>query len=280
VTSGGNGGTSGDARQRTERLGIAVMMAAFMLQVVVNALSTIADRERVGSPIAPYEAWVWETSSFVVWLALVPVIWTAVRRLKPSRFGWPAVVAAHLALSFAVSVVHVTAMVAIRKLIYWALGSSYGFAPVVQQFFYEYRKDLSTYVAVAGLIAVVQWVAARHGERAETAPPQPIVVRDGSRTHFLAADDIDYVEAAGNYVAVHGANGEVLRRTTLSAMEAELPEGAFVRIHRSRLVRLAAIARVDTNANGDFEVELKSGARIAGSRRYRSRLTRYERFRS
>lgn len=77
------------------------------------------------------------------------------------------------------------------------------------------------------------------------------------------------VEAAGNYVEIAWRDRRLLHRATLSAVEATLAP-AFVRIHRGRLVRRAAIRTLETERSGDFTVTLASGATLRGSRRYRS----------
>jgi DNA-binding LytR/AlgR family response regulator len=142
-------------------------------------------------------------------------------------------------------------------------------------FVYEYRKDLLTYAAAAFLYLLF--------ERISRAPPEGrdepadtafrLEVRDGARTVWLAPQDVEWAQAAGNYVELHGAFGTLLHRDTLAALEARLARHDFRRIHRSRLVRGGAVKSVETKPSGDFEVALASGDRVAGSRRFRARLT-------
>src|SRR3546814_4351013 len=87
---------------------------------------------------------------------------------------------------------------------------------------------------------------------------------DGSVTHHLPIDEIEHVAAAGNYVEIAWRGERLLHRATLNAVEAELGP-AFARIHRSRLVRRAAVRRVVNHKSGDFEVEMESGAMPIGS---------------
>ena len=100
-------------------------------------------------------------------------------------------------------------------------------------------------------------------------------MRDGARTHFLAANTIDWAEAAGNYVELHTAGRAILHRTSLAALEAELSAHGFARIHRSRLVRLAAVQSLASTPSGDFELTLADGTKIGGSRRFRGALADY-----
>lgn len=82
----------------------------------------------------------------------------------------------------------------------------------------------------------------------------------------------DPLSAAGNYVELHGSFGTELARRTMADLEAELAPQGFVRVHRSRLVRRAAIATIVTRQSGDFDITLRSGTVISGSRRFRENL--------
>src|SRR3546814_14858678 len=96
-----------------------------------------------------------------------------------------------------------------------------------------------------------------------------LAIGDGSVTHHVPVDEIESVAAAGNYVEIAWAPRTLLHRATLAAVEAELGD-AFVRIHRGRLVRRAAIRRVAPDHTGDFTVELAGRAVVRGSRRHRA----------
>lgn len=97
-----------------------------------------------------------------------------------------------------------------------------------------------------------------------------IAVRTRDDTRLLAVDEIDWVEAAGVYVTVHSGVGAFLHRASLSAVNERLDPARFVRIHRSHLVNVGAIASLERRSHGEFEVVLRSGTRLAMSRTYRS----------
>ncbi|MGN6376775.1 MAG: LytR/AlgR family response regulator transcription factor, partial [Sphingomonas sp.] len=105
---------------------------------------------------------------------------------------------------------------------------------------------------------------------APSATPM-LPVPDGAVTHSVPLDEIESVTAAANYVEIAWGDRRLLHRATLAALEEQLGDG-FVRIHRSRLVRRAAVRRIEGDKSGDFTVELASGAQLRGSRRYRDRL--------
>ncbi|TRW14025.1 LytTR family DNA-binding domain-containing protein [Glacieibacterium frigidum] len=267
-TSGGAGVTSG-GRLPAPRI-LALVTVLTLAFAVVNALTVADDLRDSGVGFDAWEPWVWELTSAAFWIAAALPIVAASRRLRPPALGWPAAIAAHVALSLPVCALHVAWLAATRSAAYWALGASHDYDFSVTHLVYEWRKDLLS-VAVFGVIAFV-------GDRWSIAPPaapQPpfrLEVRDGARVQWFAPGDIERVEAAGNYVELHTATGTVLHRATLSGVEAELSGHGFVRIHRSRLVRQAAVTGVRTTPSGDFEATLASGAMVSGSRRFRSVL--------
>ena len=89
-----------------------------------------------------------------------------------------------------------------------------------------------------------------------------ILVRSAERIVFLKPDEIDHVEAAGNYVILHaGKESHILRETT-AAMEARLASAGFMRLSRSVIVNLARVREVQPVGPGQYCVLLKNGARL------------------
>ena len=256
------------AQQRLAALaggGFAVVAA---LITFANAESTISDLAAAGVVETAAHVWIWEITSLTAWVSAMPAIWWLVRTLRPPKFAWPLALALLLVLSVPASFWHVGVMVTLRKLAYLANGEHYRFFDVVgDKLIYEYRKDVASYLQFAAIAAAVQWLLAR---AASVPPPQPLtlLVGDGAVTHHVPLDEIDYVRAAGNYVELVMGSRTLLHRATLAAVEVALGPD-FVRIHRSRLVRRAAIRTVETNTSGDFDVTLTSGAVLRGSRRFR-----------
>lgn len=111
-----------------------------------------------------------------------------------------------------------------------------------------------------------------HYPAAKSRAVGQIVVRSQGRVLFVRAADIDWIEAAGYYACLHvGTDTHVLRRP-LSELEQDLGEEKFVRIHRSTIVNLDRICGLELQTGGEYEVVLKSKARLRLSRRYRKRL--------
>jgi DNA-binding LytR/AlgR family response regulator len=274
VTSGGHSGASGG--RRVWVAGCALIGMFVTLHTIVNSSSLIDEFARDGDKVPHWVPWTLEISSAIAWLIAMPLIAVAALRLRPPRLSWPATIVAHLLLTVAVSLIHVTIMVELRELAYALRGVDYRFgSDLAATFVYEWRKDAVDYVTLALAFLTIDWLAGRAENELAPAPaggPKRIEIRVGSRTTWLAPDDIVWAEAAGNYVELHTADGSLLHRSTLAALERELAPHGFARIHRSRLVRREAVREVETNASGDFDATLANGARVSGSRRYRAAL--------
>jgi two-component system, LytTR family, response regulator len=105
--------------------------------------------------------------------------------------------------------------------------------------------------------------------------PQPLerfVVRSAGRVFFVRTREIEWIEAAGNYVKLHVGHETHLFRETMNALEARLDPGMFFRIHRSTIVNLERVRELQPWFNGEYVVFLTSGARLTLSRGYREKL--------
>jgi two-component system LytT family response regulator len=99
-----------------------------------------------------------------------------------------------------------------------------------------------------------------------------LVVKSGGLLFFLRADEIDWVEAAGNYVRLHVGTTSHLLRETMNAIESRLDPEKFFRIHRSRIVNMERIQELQPWLNGEYAVLLRTGTRLTLSRGYREKL--------
>jgi two-component system LytT family response regulator len=98
------------------------------------------------------------------------------------------------------------------------------------------------------------------------APLQRILIRDGTRVQVIPAASIDYIEAQDDYVQVCAAGRAWLKSQRLAELEEQLDPGAFVRVHRSYIVSLAAIERIEQAGKDSHCAVLRGGARIPVSR--------------
>jgi len=103
-------------------------------------------------------------------------------------------------------------------------------------------------------------------------PASRLVVRQGARVHVIPADKLDYAEAQDDYVSLHTEGKALLKQQTLADLEASLDPARFVRIHRSYLVNLDRLARIDTEGGEPKAVVLHDGTRLPLSRSGHGRL--------
>jgi two-component system LytT family response regulator len=118
---------------------------------------------------------------------------------------------------------------------------------------------------VAGLVAAA---------RPRSGPLERVLIRDGSQVHVLSADRIDFVEAQDDYVAFMADGKSFLKDQTMAAVEAALDPARFVRIHRSYLLNIERIARVELYAKDSRIAILRDGRKLPVSRAGYQRLSR------
>jgi two-component system LytT family response regulator len=99
-----------------------------------------------------------------------------------------------------------------------------------------------------------------------------LVIRNAGRVVFLKSDEIDWIEAAGNYACLHSGADSHLLRETMSTLEAKLDPAKFARIHRSAIVNLDRVKEIQPSFHGDAVVLLRGGKRLPLSRNYREKL--------
>jgi two-component system LytT family response regulator len=103
-------------------------------------------------------------------------------------------------------------------------------------------------------------------------PERRMTVRSAGQVQYVPIPDIDWVEAADYYVCLHvGAKSHLLRRS-MGELERELDPALFCRIHRSTIVNLRRVLKLELDHAGEYEVVLKGGARLRLSRRFRKDL--------
>jgi hypothetical protein len=258
------------------------------LGVVVSlSNSVVATIDLKGSvhSFAPAEPYIWEFSSVVIWLLLVPCIVWFERRVPIRLDTWRRALLWHLFASGIFSIVHVVGMVMVRQLVYPLIGQRYVFGNWLYGLVYEYLKDIRTYALLLAIIYLYRLVLLRlQGEaRLFTAPdtgppmeaidrPERFLIRKVGAEFLVAANDIEWLEASENYVNFHVRGRAYPLRSTMTAIQERLDPERFVRVHRSYIVNLDFLAQIEPLETGDARLLLKDGTRIPCSRRYRSSL--------
>jgi DNA-binding LytR/AlgR family response regulator len=112
--------------------------------------------------------------------------------------------------------------------------------------------------------------------RTEARPPsgplERVLIRDGSRVHVIPVDDVDFVQAQDDYVCFHAGGKQYLKEQPLAEVEAALDAARFVRIHRSFLLNVDRLARVEPLTKDSRIAILKDGRRLPLSRAGYQRL--------
>ena len=104
-----------------------------------------------------------------------------------------------------------------------------------------------------------------------------LAIKGDGRVILVDVDEVDRLEAAGNYVEVHSGARHHLVRETMASLEARLDPTRFVRVSRSSIVNTDRVRELQPMFSGDFVVVLRDGTKVAGSRRYRAALDRLTR---
>jgi two-component system, LytTR family, response regulator len=109
--------------------------------------------------------------------------------------------------------------------------------------------------------------------REERKYPERLIVKSSGRVFFVRTEEIDWVEASGNYVKIHTKNEAHLLRESMKNMEAKLDPKIFVRIHRSAIVNIDRIKELEPWFHGEYIVIMRDGTRLTASRVFSDRLS-------
>ncbi len=256
-----------------------------LLNGIANSITTLIDIRRSGLNIASWEPAVWELSSGVIILLLVPMlVWFTQRypmHLETCKQQLPR----YLIASVVFSMIHIVCMVLLRKLAYVSQGKHYDFGYLPTEIFYEYMKDVRTYALILSVVEAYRFVQRRlQGEASllgapdEGEPVEPVdrperfLVRKLGREFLIAAHDIEWMQASGNYVNLRVRHHDYPLRTTIGGIQSRLDPQRFARVHRSYIVNLAQIASIEPLDTGDARIHLKDATIVPCSRRYREPL--------
>ncbi len=133
----------------------------------------------------------------------------------------------------------------------------------------RFEKALDRAKARLGARTLPREVAA---ERPAAERPQRIVVKDGTRVHVIPLDKLDYAQAQDDYVALHSAGKSYLKQQPIALLESSLDPARFVRIHRSTIVNLERVARIEPYGKESRLAILSDGTRLPVSRSGYARL--------
>lgn len=264
---------------------VGFWVVSMLINAVGNSITAVMDVHRVGLDFQDWEPVIWESSSSVLLLALVPAVVWFTRRYPLHWDTWQRQWPRYLAASVVYSLLHVGGMVGLRVLAYRWQGSEYVFGPLLRELSYEYLKDVRTFAGTVVTIELYRYVLRRWqgeasllGEPDEGPPLEPVerperfLVRKLGREFLVSANDIEWLQAAGNYVNLRVRGHDYPLRSTIAGIEAKLDPRRFARIHRSYMVNLDLVASIEPLDTGDARIHLRDATTLPCSRRYRADL--------
>lgn len=123
---------------------------------------------------------------------------------------------------------------------------------------------------------LIEFLQARMGVKPETAQPEPpldrVLIKSSGDIYFLKADEIDWIEAEGDYMKFHAGGRSHLMRETMARLEARLDPKRFIRIHRSTIVNIDRLRKLSPSFAGEYSVVLQDGTKLRLSRGYHDRI--------
>jgi len=269
----------------------------------VDALTIIQDFARNNVVVEPWEVFTWELSSAVMFLSLLPAV-LYYEKLFPLNHKKPLhSLIVHIPATLVYTLLHVGGFVAIRKWIYSFADRIYTFGDVPIELFYEYRKDVLTYVFILTVVYFYRELRrlkegeARVGEDPDEGRGREnhrennrengkennrekdgneraftFIATKGNQKAIIAPQEIDFIESAGNYVQIHVGENHYLMRSTMLDVLAQLKGYNFSRIHRAYIVNEDRIVSSSPKGRGGLSIRVRSGRDIECSRRYRQNL--------
>jgi two-component system LytT family response regulator len=122
------------------------------------------------------------------------------------------------------------------------------------------------------LLDYLQHDPARHGAAKDEGPGDRILLKSSGEIFFLKAEEIDWIEAEGDYMKFHVAGRTHLMRETMARLEARLDPERFIRIHRSTIVNFDRMRKLSPSFAGEYAVILHDGTKLKLSRGYHERI--------
>lgn len=128
--------------------------------------------------------------------------------------------------------------------------------------------------SAAGVEALVEKGSGAGGANGDSWP-EKITVKDGSDIQFIRVADIQWVDAAGDYMCIHAAGKTHIMRITMKQLEGMLNPAKFLRVHRSTIVNNRCITGAQTLNNGEYLLNLDGGTQLKVSRSYKDRIREF-----
>jgi len=267
------------------RYEVTAVILYFFINNTLLATSEIMEAKRKSAelPFAMWEPFIWEYSSAISTLLLLPLL---IITLRIMPFNWQAIkrsIFQYFIAATIFSLLHVSIMVGLRKLAYFTVQRSYDFGDLWFELLYEYRKDLWAFGFFIIFLQGYRFILTRlQGEASPVAQSEEendshdlnksidrLLVKKLGKEFIIKITDVEWLESAGNYVNLHIEGRIYPTRATLTQLSEQIADKGFCRIHRSHAINLSCVESITPLSSGDSEVKLNNGKVLNLSRRYK-----------
>lgn len=240
-------------------MGWALFLCCSMVHCYAYKVSVLSAQWTISSGVS------WSVQEWGIWVLLTPVVFYVLRRVTSGTDSVKPVVFVGAGL--------LAATLCYRASLH-RMGSDGTFATAAMIFFPQYL--VATCVVVGGWFFVLRQ---RSTETSTESPvpqqqilPATILVQKGKDSCLIRLSDIDSVSAAGNYIDIYCGESHYVLRSTLKDFAQRLPCHEFVRVHRSHIVQVTSIERIQKTTSGGAGVLFVGGRKISVSKSYLSQL--------
>ncbi|MBI1889808.1 MAG: LytTR family transcriptional regulator [Burkholderiales bacterium] len=260
-------------------------IAFYTLQALVNGWIAWIDVNNGGlvpKIVKPWQPGTWHVSGNLALLVLVPAVVAFERRIPLQWATLKRHLPFHLLASMVYGTVHFLLTVALIKLAYLSMGDNTRLVDNWwNRLFFQYLNDFRFYFFVIIVLNFYRFMLLQlQGEAKlldvpEEGPPvEPVerperfLVRKRGKEFLLPATDIEWIQAAGNYVNLRVRGHDYLLRSTMAAIEARLNPKRFVRVHRSYITNLDHVVQLEQLESGDARIDMSDNSQVPVSRKY------------
>ncbi|WP_170948913.1 LytTR family DNA-binding domain-containing protein [Arsukibacterium tuosuense] len=260
-----------------------MLLLALFFSVNMVANGYIAYVEKSATGIVFWKPWLWEISSALSVLLILPgLIWLSEQ--YPLRIqGIRQQMLRHLLASFMFCALHLVLMVTMRSFAYQLAGEDYRFDWSTSNLLYEYAKDVRLYLFFIILFEAYRFVIRRwRGEASKLAdaPDLPdttdvtepyltqVLVKMLNQEFLIKLSQVDYIKTAGNYQDLYVKGRAYPFRITQSSLLSQLTPTDFVKINRGEIVNINAVTRFNKLNSNDARLILQDGTELSVHKNY------------
>jgi len=273
---------------------VAMYVSFFMLLALTMALRSVASHALIGDNLTYVQALSVAVATCSLWAALLPQVFRWSDHISAENASWFMTMAAHVALAAAFVVISVGWRFSL-DLLFPSLRRVHGSSSTVFGIYLLTGLGRSLLLYLGAVAAAHAWKRYRiSGVRPEpeicepvsltqsefpspttdssASPAQRFLIKTNGRILFVEPEDIDWIEAAGNYVSLHAGEKSYLLRESMRGIEEQLDPSRFLRVHRSAIVQLNRVREVQVLPSGRHQAIFISGARATLGRSGAERL--------